>query len=135
LKKVDRSGKGRVGPIGCSNLTHRFPLVAVTASRCGCIQPPHNTPILTPPPLADPTHPHACVCSNTPASPHGEAGWAAWQQRRRHFFVLTAAGKPVYSRHGDEQALAGMPQLRCVRVFRRLIITHWGQLEMPLLAG
>lgn len=45
--------------------------------------------------------------SNTPASPHGEAGWAAWQQRRRHFFVLTAAGKPVYSRHGDEQALAG----------------------------
>lgn len=46
--------------------------------------------------------------SNTPASPHGEAGWAAWQQRRRHFFVLTAAGKPVYSRHGDEQALAGV---------------------------
>jgi len=46
-------------------------------------------------------------CSNTPASPHGESGWAAWQQRRRHFFVLTAAGKPVYSRHGDEQALAG----------------------------
>lgn len=45
--------------------------------------------------------------SNTPASPHGEAGWTAWQQRRRHFFVLTAAGKPVYSRHGDEQALAG----------------------------
>lgn len=56
--------------------------------------------------------------SNTPASPHGEAGWAAWQQRRRHFFVLTAAGKPVYSRHGDEQALAGA----CVWVIERVVV-------------
>ena len=30
-----------------------------------------------------------------------------WLRRRKHFFVLTDAGKPVYVRYGDENALAG----------------------------
>eukprot|EP00775_Hariotina_reticulata_P007620 gene7620-7822_t len=33
--------------------------------------------------------------TSSPVSPAGEDGWAAWQQHRRHFFVLTAAGKPL----------------------------------------
>ncbi|KAI8476715.1 MAG: trafficking protein Mon1-domain-containing protein [Monoraphidium minutum] len=36
-----------------------------------------------------------------------DSAWGCWSRRRRHFFVVTAAGKPVYSRHGDEAALAG----------------------------
>ena len=30
-----------------------------------------------------------------------------WLARRKHFFVLSDAGKPIYSRYGDESALAG----------------------------
>jgi hypothetical protein len=32
---------------------------------------------------------------------------ASWRARRKHFFVFSAAGKPIYSRYGDETALAG----------------------------
>jgi hypothetical protein len=32
---------------------------------------------------------------------------AKWLARRKHFFVLSDAGKPIYSRYGDESALAG----------------------------
>ncbi|KAK9799714.1 hypothetical protein WJX73_002348 [Symbiochloris irregularis] len=31
-----------------------------------------------------------------------------WRQQRKHLFVLTHSGKPVYSLHGDENALAGL---------------------------
>ncbi|XP_068026619.1 LOW QUALITY PROTEIN: vacuolar fusion protein MON1 homolog B-like [Melanerpes formicivorus] len=30
----------------------------------------------------------------------------AWRGRRKHVFVLSEAGKPIYSRHGNEEALA-----------------------------
>jgi hypothetical protein len=32
-----------------------------------------------------------------------EALLAAWQAKLKHFFILSASGKPVYSRHGDDQ--------------------------------
>jgi hypothetical protein len=32
---------------------------------------------------------------------------ASWRARRKHFFIFSAAGKPIYSRYGDETALAG----------------------------
>lgn len=72
--------------------------------------------------------PHSALCPCPPApcplvcsvchssSPEGSGGgaslelgdaWAAWAAHRRHVFVLTSAGKPVYSLHGDEGALAG----------------------------
>ncbi|CAN8177885.1 unnamed protein product [Coccothraustes coccothraustes] len=31
---------------------------------------------------------------------------AGWRARRKHVFVLSEAGKPIYSRHGNEEALA-----------------------------
>ncbi|XP_061217212.1 vacuolar fusion protein MON1 homolog B [Neopsephotus bourkii] len=31
---------------------------------------------------------------------------AGWRCRRKHVFVLSEAGKPIYSRHGNEEALA-----------------------------
>lgn len=30
-----------------------------------------------------------------------------WRRRKKHFFIFSAAGKPVFSRYGDENALAG----------------------------
>jgi hypothetical protein len=41
------------------------------------------------------------------AEASGVDTWSSWAAHRRHFFVLTSAGKPVFSRHGDEGALAG----------------------------
>nr|ASZ85194.1 putative vacuolar fusion protein MON1 [Selenicereus monacanthus] len=31
----------------------------------------------------------------------------SWRQRKKHFFILSHSGKPIYSRHGDEHKLAG----------------------------
>ncbi|XP_020577822.1 vacuolar fusion protein MON1 homolog isoform X2 [Phalaenopsis equestris] len=31
----------------------------------------------------------------------------SWRKRRKHFFVLSHSGKPIYSRYGDEHKLAG----------------------------
>ncbi|KMZ56989.1 hypothetical protein ZOSMA_8G01360 [Zostera marina] len=31
----------------------------------------------------------------------------SWRKRRKHFFVLSNSGKPIYSRYGDEHKLAG----------------------------
>ncbi|GAQ89926.1 hypothetical protein KFL_005780040 [Klebsormidium nitens] len=31
----------------------------------------------------------------------------SWRKRKRHFFILSNAGKPIYSRYGDEHKLAG----------------------------
>lgn len=30
-----------------------------------------------------------------------------WRSRRKHFFVLSAAGKPIYSRYGDDNVISG----------------------------
>ncbi|KAJ9540548.1 hypothetical protein OSB04_027054 [Centaurea solstitialis] len=31
----------------------------------------------------------------------------SWRERKKHFFVLSDSGKPIYSRYGDEHKLAG----------------------------
>lgn len=31
----------------------------------------------------------------------------AWRKRKKHFFILSHSGKPIYSRYGDEHKLAG----------------------------
>jgi len=31
-----------------------------------------------------------------------------WQAHKKHFFVLSSAGKPIYSRYGDESKLSGL---------------------------
>ncbi|XP_061430010.1 LOW QUALITY PROTEIN: vacuolar fusion protein MON1 homolog A-like [Lethenteron reissneri] len=33
---------------------------------------------------------------------------AEWRQHRKHIFVLSEAGKPIYSRHGSEEALSSI---------------------------
>jgi hypothetical protein len=30
-----------------------------------------------------------------------------WRGRRKHFFILSAAGKPIYSRYGDDAIISG----------------------------
>ena len=30
-----------------------------------------------------------------------------WRGRRKHFFILSAAGKPIYSRYGDDGIISG----------------------------
>lgn len=30
-----------------------------------------------------------------------------WRSRRKHFFVLSSAGKPIYSRFGDDNIISG----------------------------
>ncbi|KAJ3053009.1 Vacuolar fusion protein mon1b [Rhizophlyctis rosea] len=39
---------------------------------------------------------------------HGEEDptSGAWTKHRKHFFILSSAGKPIYSRHGDESKLS-----------------------------
>lgn len=32
----------------------------------------------------------------------------SWRQQRKHVFVLSNAGKPIWTLHGDENALAGL---------------------------
>ncbi|KAL9296754.1 hypothetical protein ACSQ67_022650 [Phaseolus vulgaris] len=34
-------------------------------------------------------------------------GSISWRKRKKHFFVLSHSGKPIYSRYGDEHRLAG----------------------------
>ena len=31
-----------------------------------------------------------------------------WRSKLKHFFILSEAGKPIYSRHGDEDQLASL---------------------------
>ncbi|KAF2567600.1 hypothetical protein F2Q68_00024997 [Brassica cretica] len=31
----------------------------------------------------------------------------SWRKRKKHFFILSHSGKPIYSRYGDEHKLAG----------------------------
>lgn len=39
--------------------------------------------------------------------PNEDDSSAAWRRHKKHFFVLSHAGKPIYSRYGDEHKLAG----------------------------
>lgn len=34
-------------------------------------------------------------------------GSISWRKRKKHFFILSNSGKPIYSRYGDEHKLAG----------------------------
>ncbi|CAD5185269.1 unnamed protein product [Musa acuminata subsp. malaccensis] len=34
-------------------------------------------------------------------------GSVSWRKRKKHFFILSNSGKPIYSRYGDEHKLAG----------------------------
>ncbi|CAH1444014.1 unnamed protein product [Lactuca virosa] len=34
-------------------------------------------------------------------------GSISWRKRKKHFFVLSRSGKPIYPRYGDEHKLAG----------------------------
>ncbi|XP_075107660.1 vacuolar fusion protein MON1 homolog isoform X2 [Nicotiana tabacum] len=44
-----------------------------------------------------------------PGKRHGSEDDASisWRKRKKHFFVLSNSGKPIYSRYGDEHKLAG----------------------------
>ncbi|CAJ1955955.1 unnamed protein product [Sphenostylis stenocarpa] len=44
-----------------------------------------------------------------PGKRHGDEDDASisWRKRKKHFFVLSHSGKPIYSRYGDEHKLAG----------------------------
>jgi hypothetical protein len=33
---------------------------------------------------------------------------ATWRSQPKHFFILSEAGKPIYSRHGDEDELSSL---------------------------
>jgi hypothetical protein len=44
---------------------------------------------------------------------------AAWQKHKKHVFILSSAGKPIFTRYGDEEKLAPfMALLATVRVGR-----------------
>ncbi|KAL3518384.1 hypothetical protein ACH5RR_020973 [Cinchona calisaya] len=45
----------------------------------------------------------------TPGKRHGDEDDASisWRKRKKHFFILSHSGKPIYSRYGDEHKLAG----------------------------
>ncbi|KAH9616784.1 hypothetical protein KSS87_016112 [Heliosperma pusillum] len=38
---------------------------------------------------------------------HEDDASLSWRKRKKHFFVLSHSGKPIYSRYGDEHKLAG----------------------------
>ncbi|XP_059588508.1 vacuolar fusion protein MON1 homolog B isoform X2 [Alligator mississippiensis] len=48
------------------------------------------------------------IPSPSPGASRGveEAGGPGWRARRKHVFVLSEAGKPIYSRYGSEEALS-----------------------------
>ncbi|CAL9770379.1 unnamed protein product [Musa acuminata subsp. burmannicoides] len=39
--------------------------------------------------------------------PDEDDGSVSWRKRKKHFFILSNSGKPIYSRYGDEHKLAG----------------------------
>ncbi|CAA0834069.1 SAND family protein [Striga hermonthica] len=39
--------------------------------------------------------------------PHEDDASVSWRKRKKHFFILSNSGKPIYSRYGDEHKLAG----------------------------
>ncbi|VVA90421.1 unnamed protein product [Arabis nemorensis] len=38
---------------------------------------------------------------------HEDDASISWRKRKKHFFILSNSGKPIYSRYGDEHKLAG----------------------------
>ncbi|XP_075112770.1 vacuolar fusion protein MON1 homolog isoform X1 [Nicotiana tabacum] len=49
---------------------------------------------------------HSSEVSPTEATEKDDAS-ISWRKRKKHFFVLSNSGKPIYSRYGDEHKLAG----------------------------
>jgi hypothetical protein len=42
-----------------------------------------------------------------------------WRRKKKHFFILSEAGKPIYARHGDENELASlMAVIQVISMFR-----------------
>ncbi|KAL6506388.1 hypothetical protein OROGR_024569 [Orobanche gracilis] len=39
--------------------------------------------------------------------PEEDDASVSWRKRKKHFFILSHSGKPIYSRYGDEHKLAG----------------------------
>ncbi|NXK43504.1 MON1B protein, partial [Piprites chloris] len=62
----------------------------------------------TPKPRTPEPHPAAAATSALGGRRGADEDVAAagWRARRKHVFVLSEAGKPIYSRHGNEEALA-----------------------------
>ena len=55
--------------------------------------------------------PHLIDCSTDffVLSAEGQLGVShQWRQHRKHVFILSNAGKPIWTLHGDENALAGL---------------------------
>ena len=48
----------------------------------------------------------------------------SWKRRKKHFFIFSAAGKPIYARYGDENALAGFMARRPALAYSRLVTMH-----------
>ena len=40
-------------------------------------------------------------------SPKNPVSQKSWRKQRRHVFILSNAGKPIWALHGSEDALAG----------------------------
>ena len=40
-------------------------------------------------------------------SPENPVSQKSWRRQRRHVFILSNAGKPIWALHGSEDALAG----------------------------
>ncbi|KAI9770929.1 MAG: Vacuolar fusion protein mon1 [Geoglossum simile] len=45
--------------------------------------------------------------SNEGISPQTEVLLNCWKSRLKHFLILSSAGKPIYTRHGDENLISG----------------------------
>ncbi|XP_056366082.1 LOW QUALITY PROTEIN: vacuolar fusion protein MON1 homolog B-like [Oenanthe melanoleuca] len=89
---------------------------AVTSPKCHPEEEEEVTAAVTSPPC----HPEeeeeevtaAVTAAAATSGPGGRRGAdedvaaAGWRARRKHVFVLSEAGKPIYSRHGNEEALA-----------------------------
>ncbi|RAL40195.1 hypothetical protein DM860_008335 [Cuscuta australis] len=50
-----------------------------------------------------------CNAQRAPGKRHGDEDDTSisWRKRKKHFFILSNSGKPIYSRYGDEHKLAG----------------------------
>lgn len=46
--------------------------------------------------------------SQSPSTRNEEVMSDSWRSRRKHVFVLSEAGKPIYSRYGSEEALSSL---------------------------
>lgn len=54
---------------------------------------------------------HASSTSTSSSVEGSETSGACWSRHDEHYFVLSTAGKPIYSLHGDDMSLAGLAAL------------------------